>query len=116
MTEPYLILHKVRGEPAYDVAYQMDIGGELGWLIPTSGHRAYPITQLRLLTITPESFKMMKNELEYDYGNPWHNLPDHYAASERRSMLATAASDILSLMGLKPKAPAPVKRRSIPNG
>ncbi len=40
---------------------------------------------------------------------------DFWAPSATRSKLASAASDILSLIGLKPKAPAePVKRRVIP--
>jgi hypothetical protein len=38
----YLILHKVRGEPAFDIAEKLQIGDEEGWIIPTSGHRAYP--------------------------------------------------------------------------
>jgi hypothetical protein len=38
----HLILHKVRGEPAFDVAEKIQIGDEEGWIIPTSGHRAYP--------------------------------------------------------------------------
>ena len=38
----HLILHKVRGEPAFDVAEKLQIGDEEGWIIPTSGHRAYP--------------------------------------------------------------------------
>jgi hypothetical protein len=38
----YLILHKVRGEPAFDIADKLQIGDEEGWIIPTSGHRAYP--------------------------------------------------------------------------
>lgn len=59
MSELYLIAHKVRGEPAFDVAIQMDCplcmdeaGCNFGcaecdnagywWIIPTSGHRAYP--------------------------------------------------------------------------
>lgn len=39
----HLILHKVRGEPAFDIATEIDIGDEKGWIIPTSGHRAYPV-------------------------------------------------------------------------
>ena len=38
MSELYLIAHKVRGEPAFDIAVKM---GDW-WIIPTSGHRAYP--------------------------------------------------------------------------
>ena len=39
----YLILHTVRGKPAFDIAEPMKIGDEDGWIIPTSGHRAYPV-------------------------------------------------------------------------
>lgn len=38
----FLIAHKVRGEAAFDVATPIEIDGEPGWIIPTSGHRAYP--------------------------------------------------------------------------
>lgn len=38
----HLVLHKVRGEMVYDVAQELQIGDELGWVIPTSGHRCYP--------------------------------------------------------------------------
>ena len=38
----YLIAHKVRGEPAFDIAEPMQVGDETWWVIPTSGHRAYP--------------------------------------------------------------------------
>lgn len=48
MSEPFLILHKVRGEAAFDIAIHCeDMGTEEDpgpwWIIPTSGHRAYPI-------------------------------------------------------------------------
>lgn len=45
MTDLFLIVHKVRGEPAFDVAQrlpELDEDGEEAWIIPTSGHRAYP--------------------------------------------------------------------------
>jgi hypothetical protein len=38
----HLVLHKVRGEAAFDVAEQIAIGDDVGWIIPTSGHRCYP--------------------------------------------------------------------------
>lgn len=62
MSDPSLILHKVRGEPAFDIATKIrcpvcagqDLDGEnafdcsecedgFWWIIPTSGHRAHPI-------------------------------------------------------------------------
>lgn len=44
----YLIAHKVRGQPGFDVAIRCDDMGTPSdpgpwWIIPTSGHRAYPI-------------------------------------------------------------------------
>lgn len=63
MSEPFLILHKVRGEPAFDIAEKMDCPKCVAWynsdsrydfscdecndercfwIIPTSGHRAHP--------------------------------------------------------------------------
>jgi len=60
MAELYLVAHKVRGEPAFDVALRIDCPECHGatmhdldtcsecnsagywWIIPTSGHRAYP--------------------------------------------------------------------------
>jgi len=54
MTEtPFLIAHKVRGEAAFDVAIKIDIGGEEGWIIPTSGHRAYPYWSAPLENLFP---------------------------------------------------------------
>lgn len=42
---------------------------------------------------------------------------DYWAPNATRIRLAEAASDLLSIIGLTPKAPAsPVKRRTIPNG
>lgn len=68
----HLILHKVRGEAAFDIAEQMENGM---WIIPTSGHRAYPaqhwpleaITYLPLSTLTLPA-----------------NLPDHYSINDRK--------------------------------
>lgn len=47
MSDLFLILHKVRGEAAFDIATRCDDMGcpsDPGpwWIIPTSGHRAYP--------------------------------------------------------------------------
>jgi hypothetical protein len=103
MTELFLIAHKVRGEPAFDVAVRQTCAvcykdepldddrlgstpasgchacDDLGywWIIPTSGHRAYPYWHMqihkdRFAICFPESY--------------WVNIPpmpkalrDHYA-------------------------------------
>lgn len=46
--ESFLIAHKVRGQPAFDVAIKMTIGEEQWWVLPTTGHRAYPFGYLPL--------------------------------------------------------------------
>lgn len=84
-SEPYLILHKVRGEPAFDIAervvqlYSVDYKGpdlEDIWIIPTSGHRAYPIFSIEVGSILQEDvYKMFKEGVALD-------VPDHYRASE----------------------------------
>ena len=62
----YLIAHKVRGEPAFDIAIQMTMGDELWWIIPTSGHRAYPWCWQEL------------EVRDWETGDMPANLPDHY--------------------------------------
>lgn len=74
----YLILHKVRGDPAFDIAEKLQIGDEEGWIIPTSGHRAYPLWA-KPLTVSDDG----SND-----ANPWtlddstkyyiEDWPDHY--------------------------------------
>lgn len=73
----HLILHKVRGEPAYDVAHQMRCPECIGdgcdecegtghwWITTTYGHRAYPVA------VTALSW------LDLPSGNVT-NLRDHY--------------------------------------
>jgi hypothetical protein len=65
----YLIAHKVRGDPALDVACKMEMSDGPWWIIPTSGHRAYPYWSAPLVdTIT--HVPLMPND--------W---PDHYPAA-----------------------------------
>lgn len=136
MFEPYLILHKVRGEPAFDIAELLCGGngdepcqpncglwdGEIceckaadWWIIPTSGHRAYPAHVWKLDAIDKGELIRIIGYL-YDPGKvtaetPWPSWPDHYAASASRAKLAAAAGDILSLMGINKKLPEVVRRR-----
>jgi len=86
MSELYLILHKVRGEPAFDIAQKIMIGDEEGWIIPTSGHRAYPI-QWSLL-----NSPMVENH------PAWDDLPDHYTVD--RQKVHHTAGRLLKLLGL----------------
>jgi hypothetical protein len=71
----YLIAHKVRGEPALDVAVKMEMADGPWWIIPTSGHRAYPYWHsdldglLEEANICPQAIEMPAD------------LPDHYPTS-----------------------------------
>jgi hypothetical protein len=78
MIELYLILHKVRGEPAFDIAQRLMIGEEEGWIIPTSGHRAYPCHWYELPALN--AFTIGK-ALEEVGSADWDALPDHYTIS-----------------------------------
>jgi hypothetical protein len=93
----YLILHKVRGEPAFDIAEEIQIGDdERGWIIPTSGHRAYPAMMWAL-----EDLREVNNDEPVAILPPSSvaDLPDHYTAnpSPKRSILS-----FLGLAGPKP--------------
>jgi len=106
MSDLYLIAHKVRGEPAFDIAEQVECvecGGnsdkgrepyvcfecdDLGywWIIPTSGHRAYPYWSQDLmqakfgLTADVLAFEGFTWEDIGDAGPMPNSLPDHYRA------------------------------------
>lgn len=107
MADPFLICHKVRGQPAFDVAIQMDCPhcqewqdanchecDSLGywWIVSTSGHRAYPYWHSALLPTM----------LYGPTGEMPPTLRDHY---ETRAAPNVSLVDALGLR--KPKADAP---------
>ena len=106
--ELYLIAHKVRGEPAFDIAIKATIGDEEGWIVPTSGHRAYPLDTQKLDNLGYAS-EWLATAPTF---NNWSNLPDHYAANTPRDLtpLTARVTGLLSVLGLGPK---PIKRRSV---
>lgn len=92
MSEPHLILHKVRGEPAFDVAIKLTLDRDLEcttaidddevWIIPTSGHRAYPfwsskLTELHINLLNPTQFITHALTLKLE------GHPDHYSCNDR---------------------------------
>lgn len=128
MSEPFLILHKVRGEPAFDIATRIrcpvcqGVGGhnvpdfETGvvsdyegwsceecngegfwWIIPTSGHRAYPwyaigVKDLHVGISNVSVADVKVQDLDMD------NYPDHYPSksSPPPASLSTIMSSILN--------------------
>jgi len=73
----YLIAHKMRGQVALDVALRFAIGDEDVWMIPTSGHRAYPFEYKPL---APMLGNMTKS------GEEWATLRDHYPKPARYTL------------------------------
>jgi len=119
MSELFLIAHKVRGEPAFDIAIKMTCptcdatndhcpqcdGAGNWWIIPTSGHRAFPWWTHPLDGLGRYSdIGFWPNPIVDDMPP---DLRDHYT-TERE-----AAKDLIKVLGLihKPLASAPIKRR-----
>ena len=99
MTELYLIAHVVRGQPAFDIAEQMEVEDEVWWIIPTSGHRAYPYWS----TALDEPIHGYITELCPD---PPTDHPDHYQTHAAKGEGRIGALALLERLGLvKPKAP-----------
>jgi hypothetical protein len=74
MNNLYLILHKVSGSPALDVACKLEtteLNGEEMWIIPTSGHRAYPYRKWSLTNLPDNIADMIHNQIPAGW-------PDHY--------------------------------------
>ncbi len=123
MTSPlFLIAHSVRGEAAFDVATKMECphctGRDLNdahacfdcdslgywWIVPTSGHRAFPYWTLPL------------NELHKRFGDTHDSLgeppevpsgwPDHY-----KTNATVPEVDIMSLFKAQREAKPHIQRR-----
>lgn len=88
----YLILHKVRGESAFDVAEKV---GDM-WIIPTSGHRAYPSRWWRLEELIDTSDYPHQRPTDYEV-DP--EVPDHYSVNDRGAKAAPKVDLFESLFG-----------------
>lgn len=77
----YLILHKVRGLPAFDIAERCEDMGTVEdpgpwWIIPTSGHRAHPLRSWLLSELSPE-LDLYSGRLSIGLQD-LDSWPDHY--------------------------------------
>jgi hypothetical protein len=77
VTDPYLILHKVRDEPVFDIAEPASF--EAGaWIVSTSGWRAYPLAVWPLNAILdPAILKVAEHGRSLA---EWQGTRDHYVA------------------------------------
>lgn len=110
MSELYLIAHKVRGEPAFDIASPMEIelpdgSFEEWWIIPTSGHRAYPYWHMGIDAL----FSYVPGD-EFMWGPPTmpDGLTDHYEATAAKG--EGKVTDLYSRL-FKPAPSTPLTRR-----
>lgn len=118
MTEPFLILHKVRGQPAFDIAERIECpechklgpefcdgceGAGFWWIIPTSGHRAYPFAANRLPVqkANGEFFVALKANVRFGSIPP--DWPDHYPTKRSPDKPSIPASALLADLGLVEK-------------
>jgi hypothetical protein len=118
MADLFLIAHLVRGEPAFDIAERMECPKcdhehgaidcddpycDLGywWIIPTSGHRAYPSDYYKLSHCLDGNGDKVINNLAL----PSADLPDHYA-----NQPAAPGRGVTDLSFLRPKLPAITRR------
>lgn len=111
MSDLFLIAHKVRGEPAFDIAERMicpecNEGNGMvketyclecedkgyWWIIGTSGHRAYPFNTAK---ISEESLLIL-NEMP-------PSLPDHYPTRSPPKSEPSSGKLLLAQLGLIPK-------------
>lgn len=136
MLDLFLICHKVRSEPAFDVACQMPCpecreyeyvegmavdevcvgcnecdGLGYWWIVPTSGHRAYPyfwvaLNKLKMYFHDQDGQCVDRFDLMIEAMSP--SLPDHYPT---RSTPATSLIDSLGLRKPKAQAPTPPVHR-----
>ena len=93
----HLIVHKVKGQAAIDVAQRVVIGDEDVWLIPTSGHRAYPFAHQAL----GDSAERMT---EFANGAEWDALPDHYPGATQRKGTFAQLRSLVQPVGLSATA------------
>lgn len=104
MSDLYLIAHLVRGAPAFDIASQIETDSETIWIIPTSGHRAWPYWQMSLAELQPQGSYYYNGVLDMS-ADPPPDHPDHYSTPTTKGGLLT---NLASALGFKREE---VKRR-----
>lgn len=136
MSDLYLIAHKVRGEPAFDIAQRMECpecrGGSIvhsvsnytngtdtvincsecdslgyWWIIPTSGHRAYPYWDLPIHSNGDWGWYINcdHDTIMFTVGPAPLDLPDHYPARTDPT-----SPSLLDRLNLRPTQPPIVRR------
>jgi hypothetical protein len=131
MSDLYLIAHKVYNEPAFDAATRMQCPecngtGRRGidveawcaecdsegfwWIIPTSGHRAYPWWHTLIKNID-DTYQLDFEPTQLEGPGPMPpDLPDHYHLEQAAEANRMSLAQRLGIAKPKPK-PKPIVRR-----
>jgi hypothetical protein len=102
----------VRGQPAFDIAEQAKIGEADGWIVSTSGHRAYPVWAEPLehfVQYVDGQLMWISDKPSFGYGSATcdlNGIRDHYEPKA-----APPKIDILTVLDIKAAPEAPFKRR-----
>ena len=102
----WLILHKVRGNPSFDIAVPVSTSEEEVWVVASSGHRAYPYWKIELKDFVDLFLADLPSEMPED-------LPDHFEARPSKDEKLPSV-DVLKLLGIgsiTPQATLNFKRR-----
>jgi hypothetical protein len=94
----YIILHKVDGKPAFDVAHRLESDEEM-WIVSTTGHRAYPYKNWPVESV----FGGLHVGENYDLILP-DGWPEHYQPAERATAKKGTGLNIMDFI----KMPQPV--------
>lgn len=112
MSELYLVAHKVRGEPAFDIAIMLDVldeDGDMMWIIPTSGHRAYPYWNVEITNLWVDSLLSQHafagEPLTELVPSMPPDLQDHYHLDAPRP-----TAKLIDRLNLRPTLPPIVRR------
>jgi hypothetical protein len=104
--KPHLIAHKVRGEPAFDIAHQITAAsGEEMWICSTSGHRAYPYWNAPITDLLADDVPEMPE-----------TAVEHYAAKSFNDKIDLKGDGVgfLKMLGIPvPEKPEQPKLRRI---
>jgi hypothetical protein len=127
----FLIAHKVRNEPAFDIACQMECPecnghgdrniadatfiactecDSLGfwWIVPTSGHRAYPWYCIELRNLHIGFSKVSVTTVQVQ-DLDINSYPDHYHLTASPATIRSRLEDLLAHLPATPSKP--FKRR-----
>jgi len=97
----YVILHKVDGKPALDIAHQLESDEEM-WIVTTTGHRAYPADKWAITDLMLDDTTSLQDLM--DISSIPDGWPEHFQQAERAVAKKGTGLNIMDFI----KMPEPV--------